>query len=75
MKKFHRINGKAIWINPDHVRFVEENPDTTLIFADGQRLLVSEGVEQVLEALSTKTISILENKNDNTPKLETHPWS
>jgi uncharacterized protein YlzI (FlbEa/FlbD family) len=84
MKKFHRINGKVIWINPNHVRFVEQNPDTTLIFEDGQRLLVREDLPDTLQLLEQRIVSIASDSQsdsqsisqaETTQMMETRPWS
>ena len=43
-----RMGGKEVLVNEDWLEVVEENPDTTLVFASGTKLLVKESVAQVL---------------------------
>ena len=43
-----RMGGKEVLVNEDWLEWVEENPDTTLVFASGTKLLVKESVAQVL---------------------------
>jgi flagellar protein FlbD len=51
MIELTRMGGKAVLVNEDWLELVEENPDTTLVFASGTKLLVKQGVAQVLERI------------------------
>jgi len=44
-----RLNGKPMVVNADLIRTVEENPDTTITLINGDRLLVREPMEEVVE--------------------------
>jgi uncharacterized protein YlzI (FlbEa/FlbD family) len=43
-----RMGGKDVLINEDWLVAVEENPDTTLIFASGMKLIVKESRQELL---------------------------
>jgi len=43
-----RLNGKAIILNCDLIRSVEENPDTTITLINGDRLIVREAMADVV---------------------------
>jgi len=45
-----RLNGKTIVINAEMIRSVEENPDTTITLINGDHIIVSESMKQVVEA-------------------------
>ena len=47
-----RLNGKAIVVNAELIRSVEENPDTTIILLNGDHILVREPMAEIV----TKTI-------------------
>jgi len=43
-----RLNGKPIVVNADLIRTVESNPDTTIQFVNGERIVVRESVDEVV---------------------------
>ncbi len=47
-----RLNGKRLVVNADLIRSVEENPDTTITLINGDHMLVTETMEEIV----TKTI-------------------
>lgn len=44
-----RLNGKEFIINCDMIKFVESTPDTVITLADGDKLMVRESVDTVIE--------------------------
>lgn len=48
-----RLKGQAVALNPDMIESVEENPDTTIRLTSGEKLLVRESLEQVVELVAT----------------------
>ncbi len=44
-----RMNGLKITVNTDLIQSVEETPDTLLTFTSGQKLLVKESRQEVIE--------------------------
>lgn len=49
MLKLTRLNHHTIAVNPDHIRWVEASPDTTLCFVGGEKLIILESVEELAE--------------------------
>jgi len=49
MIKVTRMNGQAIVVNADLVKFVEETPDTIITLRDGEKILVLEPADVVVE--------------------------
>lgn len=46
-----RLDGFNYHVNPHQIEYMEQNPDTTLIMLSGKRLIVREGVEDVLDRI------------------------
>ena len=44
-----RLNNHLVVINPDHIRWAEASPDTTLFLLGGERILIRETIEQLIE--------------------------
>ena len=44
-----RMNETSIVVNVDLIKFVEETPDTILTLRDGEKVLVRESAEDVVE--------------------------
>ncbi len=44
-----RLNGKAIVVNAELIRSVEENPDTTITLLNGDHIIVLESMSQVVD--------------------------
>ena len=48
-----RMNGLMITVNTDLIQSVEETPDTLLTFTSGQKLLVKESRQEVIELIKS----------------------
>ena len=46
-----RINGEAFALNPDLIERVEETPDTHITLVDGKHLMVTESLNDVIDAI------------------------
>ncbi len=44
-----RINGKALVVNAELIRSIEENPDTTITLINGDHIIVKEPMLQIVE--------------------------
>jgi flagellar protein FlbD len=44
-----RLNGTRLVLNSDLIQYVESSPDTTLTLINGEKVVVSESLEQVVE--------------------------
>jgi flagellar protein FlbD len=47
-----RLDGKELVVNADHILTVEATPDTVLLLTSGQKLMVAEPVEEVVERVA-----------------------
>ncbi len=43
-----RLNGEKFVLNADHIEIVEANPDTTILLTNGDKYIVKESVEDVI---------------------------
>jgi len=51
MIKLTRLNGTDLIVNNDLVKTIEATPDTTLTLINGEKLMVQESIEAVLERI------------------------
>lgn len=51
MIELTRLNGHSLFVNPDLIKFIEEAPDTVLTLTSGEKVVVREGPQQVLESI------------------------
>lgn len=51
MIKVLRLNGKEVAVNADMIKFIEATPDTLLTLSTGDKLMVQEPVDEVIEKL------------------------
>lgn len=49
MIKVTRLSGKPIVVNAEIIRFVEQTPDTLITLTSGDKLLVQEGMDDVVQ--------------------------
>jgi flagellar protein FlbD len=49
MIKVTRLNGKEFVVNAEQIEFAEETPDTVITLISGKKIVVNEGIEQVIE--------------------------
>jgi flagellar protein FlbD len=49
MIQLTRLNGSSLMVNSDLIKFVEQSPDTVITLLNGEKIIVREGVDQVLE--------------------------
>ncbi len=46
-----RLNNSSITINSDLIKFVEQSPDTVITLLNGEKILVRESSEQILDRI------------------------
>lgn len=46
-----RLNNTALTLNSDLIKYVEQNPDTVITLLNGEKILVRESAEQVLDRI------------------------
>lgn len=44
-----RLNGKRFVVNAEQIRFVESTPDTMITLLSGDKIIVTESLEEVVE--------------------------
>ena len=49
MIQLTRLNNSKVSINSDLIKWVEQNPDTVITLLNGEKLLVQETAEQVVD--------------------------
>ena len=49
MIKVKRLNGKEFIVNCDLIVYVEETPDTVITLTTGQKIVVSESVDEIID--------------------------
>lgn len=46
-----RLNDSNFAVNPDLIERIQASPDTTLIMVDGAKYIVTESMDEVIEAI------------------------
>jgi len=49
MIKVRRLNGKEFVVNSDLILYVEETPDTVITLTTGQKVVVIESVDEIID--------------------------
>lgn len=49
MLKLTRLNNKIVVVNPDHIETADAFPDTTLRLIGGDRIIVRESLDELIE--------------------------
>lgn len=60
--KVKRLNGKEFVVNSDLIQFVEETPDTVITLTTGQKIVVVESVDQIIDKVITYKSKVIEYK-------------
>lgn len=47
-----RLNGKKFVVNCEMIKFIEATPDTVITLSTGEKLMIKEGVDEVIQASS-----------------------
>ena len=48
MLKVNRLNGKEFVVNGELIMYIEETPDTVITLTTGQKIVVQESVDEVI---------------------------
>jgi flagellar protein FlbD len=51
MVRLSRLNGQVIAVNPDLITWIEVTPDTTLSLLGGDKVMVRETLDEVIERI------------------------
>jgi flagellar protein FlbD len=49
MIRLTRLNHQSLAVNSDHIKFIENAPDTVLTLMNGEKIVVRESTEEVIE--------------------------
>jgi len=56
MLKLTRLDHRTVAINPDHIAWVEANPDTTLCLIGDRKIIVRESMDEVIDRFMTARV-------------------
>jgi len=51
MIELTQLSGKAFWVNPHQIEYIEKTPDTMLAMLSGKRIIVKESVGEVIDRI------------------------
>lgn len=80
MIQLTRLNNQALLVNCDLIKFVETAPDTVLTLISGEKILVRESPDEVLQriiafrrgVLAGEGLNIFKNSADRAPRGSEH---
>lgn len=52
MIRLTRLNQQSVVVNPDNILWADATPDTTLCFVGGDKLMVRESLEELMERVA-----------------------
>lgn len=58
MITLHRLNGQTVAINPDLITWIDVTPDTTVSMLGGDKIMVRESLDDVIDAVVAYRASI-----------------
>ena len=53
MIRLTRLNQQVVAVNPDNILWADQNPDTILCFVGGDKLIVRETIDEVMDRVVT----------------------
>jgi flagellar protein FlbD len=62
-----RLNGSPIYLNSDLIKYAEASPDTMLTLIHGEKMVVRESCDEVLQRVTHYRIQILTSIAENLP--------
>jgi len=67
MIQLTRLNGQPLIINSDLIKLIENAPDTVISLVNGEKIVVRESGEQILERIVEFRRRVLDGLNMNFP--------
>ena len=61
MIQLTRLNSNSLIVNSDLIKFVEQSPDTVITLLNGEKIIVRESADQVLERIVLFRRAVLQN--------------
>lgn len=62
MIKVKRLNGKEFVVNSDLILYVEETPDTVITLTTGQKIVVVETIDEIINKVINYKAKLVEYK-------------
>jgi flagellar protein FlbD len=62
-----RLNGSPIYLNPDLIKYAEASPDTMLTLVHGEKILVRESCDELLQRMTEYRIQVLRAVAESLP--------
>jgi flagellar protein FlbD len=62
-----RLNGSPIYLNSDLIKYAEASPDTMLTLVHGEKMVVRESCEELVQRMSDYRIHILRAVAESLP--------
>jgi flagellar protein FlbD len=71
MIQLTRLNNQPLMVNPDLIKFVEKAPDTVLTLVNGEKVIVLESAQAVLEKIIAFRQSVMSSaaQHPSSPSL------
>jgi flagellar protein FlbD len=60
MIRLTRLNNQSFVVNSDLIKFVEQSPDTLITLITGEKIVVRENAEEILERVTSFRRSVLQ---------------
>lgn len=64
MIKVKRLNGKEFVVNCELIQYVEETPDTVITLTTGQKIVVADTVDEIIDKVIEYKAKIIEYKSN-----------
>lgn len=68
MIRVSRLNNKEFVVNSDLILFIEETPDTVITLTTGQKIVVTDSVDEILEKVAMFKAKVMQYKRKNEQK-------
>lgn len=65
MIQLTRLNRSSVTVNSDLIKFIEQSPDTVITLANGEKLLVRETTDEILDRIVKFRRSIVHGHDAN----------
>jgi len=74
MIQLTRLNNKALFVNSDLIKFVEQSPDTVVTLTTGEKIVVLEKPDEVLARILEFRRLVLEGSSLRWDSCATHTF-
>jgi len=64
MIKLRKLNGKEFVVNCELIQYIEETPDTVLTLTTGQKIIVTETADEIINKVIEYKAEILKRKSN-----------